>query len=91
MKTARLLTGALHRGLVSQRIEPFQFPRNFVDAFLQVTSRTLLGIDRGMPPARIRIDGDTHFRLGELAADHLCKLNGAFLYLGHYPVQYGLT
>ena len=68
-----------------QIVERFQFPRFFVDAPLQVTSSAWLGINRGMPSARIGVNGDTQIRLAESTADHVRKLNGAFLFVGHHP------
>ena len=66
-----------------QIVERFQFPRCFVDAPLQVTSSAWLGINRGMPSARIGVNGDTQIRLVESTADHVRKLNGTFLFVGH--------
>jgi hypothetical protein len=32
-----------------------------------------------------RVNGDAQFRLIQLTADHVRKLNGVFLYFGHHP------
>jgi hypothetical protein len=64
---------------ISELVKPVQFPRNFVDALLQIASRTLIGIHRGAPStARFSENGDTQFWFGDTFANHARKLNGGF-------------